>query len=461
MTKQIGLLLICIVFVFCTNAQTIQGVIKDDLNTPIENALIVREDDPSIWTKSQPDGSFTIDGSTSNTFKLAALHFNTEKGYSFTSTTGNNVVLDEDELLSSDVYHISFDHLRPGDYYTKEELKDDFPVPSGAGFYEPGDEGSNRALVDVNESVDPGGQSLRVKFPAGQLKTANSGVDARIPLAKTYKDNDFDGEELYLSYWIKFSDNFEFDKCGGKLPSLGGSDLGLRENLWKGRIMWRNGGSIQFYMELPHAEDGFDSDAERFWGDKEFDGGDICTNKFTPYLGSPGWHNIELHYKLDDGTPIGLFEGWVDGDKGHKVISSDIFGFYRRTGEGLENLTTNAILLSTFLGGSSTDYEPTEDIYAWFDEFRVSRTRINEYEKYAEGTITSTENQRNEEVLSVFPNPSQSGMFRLSESASYAVYNAQGELVKTGESQSIDLSVFPKGVYLLKMDENTVKIIHQ
>ena len=268
--------------------------------------------------------------------------------FSLSSTANVAIVMQPDVLLQTDYYHISFDHLRAGDFYSKEELKDDFPVPSGIGFYEAEDPTSNRAFVDTEISVDANGQSLRVRFPAGQLKTANSGIDARIPLAKTYKDNDFNGEELYLSYWIKFSDNFEFDKCGGKLPSLGGSDLGTRENLWKGRIMWRNGGSIQFYMELPHDEDGFDSDAERFWGEKEYDGGDICTNKFTSYLAAPGWHNIELHYKLDNGTPTGLFEGWVDGDKGHKIINSEIFGFYRRQGEGLENLTINAILLSTF-----------------------------------------------------------------------------------------------------------------
>ena len=365
-------------------------------------------------------------------------------------------MLQKDKLLDSDVYHISFDHLRPGDYYSKEELKNDFPVPSGAGFYEQTDETTNRAFVDTEISVD-GGQSLRVRFPAGQLKTANSGVDTRIPLTKTYKDNDFDGDELYLSYWIKLSDNFQLDKCGGKLPSLGGSDLGIRNNEWKGRIMWRNGGSIQFYPELPHSEDRFEADSLRFWGEKEFDGGDICTNEFTPYLSEPGWHNIELHYILDNGTPNGFFEGWVDGGKGHKIINSEVFGFYRRKGEGLENLTTNAILLSAFLGGSSTEYEPTEDTYAWFDEFRVSRSRINEYEKYANGIITSVSKIENGSL--VHPNPSYNGVFYLSKSTDWIIYDSYGSQLIKGNTSVVDLSNCSNGLYFLQSSNGIEKLI--
>lgn len=454
-----GLLVIFWVLMnFYLNAQNIVGKVIDDNGIPITNALVSQKSDLSVWTKTDVNGDFQLPGQQGDILKIGALHFQTNIGVEVISTSGKQYVLLEDELLSSDVYHISFDHLRPGDYYSKEELKHDFPVPSGAGFYQPGDETTNRAFVDNTESVDQDGQSLRVKFPAGKLKTASSGVDARIPLAKTYKDNDFDGNELYLSYWIKFSDNFEFDKCGGKLPSLGGSDLSLRQNLWKGRIMWRNGGSIQFYMELPHGEDGFNHDSLRFWGNKEFDGGNICSNKFTSYLRAPGWHNIELHYKLDDGTPIGLFEGWIDGDKGHKKIRSDAFGFYRRNGEGLEKLTTNAILLSTFLGGSSIDYEPIEDVYAWFDEFRVSRSRINEYEKYSNGIITGREWEENKEKK-VYPNPSLNGLFYLSEDQEWAVYSLCGIKIMVGTTSVIDLSKASSGTYILTTHNGYERVV--
>ena len=261
-------------------------------------------------------------------------------------------------------------------------------------------------------SLDKNGTSFKVRFPKGTLKTSGSGVDVRIPIAGTYKANTFKADDLYLSYWIKFSDNFDFTKCGGKLPSLGG-DYVLDNGRWKGRIMWRNGGSIQFYPELFGKEDSFDSDADRFWGDQLENNGSICTNKFTPLLASEGWHNVELHYKFETpGKNDGYFEGWVDGDKTHKVTNSDKFGLWRPK-DAADDITINYLLLSAFLGGSDlTDYAPLEDVYAWFDEFRISHTRINEYQKYK--TITAVEPLK-EGGLMIFPNPSSSGSFFLTK----------------------------------------------
>lgn len=443
-------------------AQSMQGVVFDEGNTPIENALVVREDDTSVWVKTASDGTFTIDGTTAQKYRIAALNFTTEKYHAFSNTSGNEITLANDALLDSDVYHISFDHLRPGDFYSIDELKKDFTIAYGKGFYDGSDPESNRSFVDVEESVDLDGTSLRVTFPKGKLKTADSGVDTRIYLSGNYKTADeFQADELYVSYWVKYSDNFDF-KCGGKMPSLGGEFVNSNDDgneRWKGRTMWRNGGSIQFYPELPHSEDKFDHDSLRFWGEKEFDGGDICTNQFTSYMRNGEWHNIELHYVLDDGVSGGLFEGWVDGGKGYKSIDSEVFGFYRRQNEGLDNLTLNFLMISTFFGGSSVDYEPDEDVYAWFDEFRVSSTRIDEYEKYT--LLTSEENGVEREPTSIYPNPSNTGVFTLSEAEHYVVYNAQGYLVKKAKSKSIDLSELSKGVYLVKMDEIAVKIIHE
>jgi len=330
--------------------------------------------------------------------------------------------------LAEDVIFIDFDDLQPTETYTKDQLIADFAANYGKGFYEGGADGSNRAAIDATQSVNGSGNSLRIRFPAGQLKTDDSGVDTRIPLAGTASNNTFAADELYFSYWIKFSDNFEFERCGGKLPSLGGADSLARTNQWKGRIMWRAGGSIQFYMELPHGDDGIDADSLRFWGDKEFDGGSICENRFTSYLTSTKWHNIELRYKLNtSGENDGLFEGWVDGGVGHKVVSSEVFGNYRPADGAQDKLTINSILISAFLGGSSDEYRMAEDTYIWIDDLRVSTERINEYFKYPQGEppssiqpsmavpksdmFQSTENyynalgQRERKVKSVFASP--------------------------------------------------------
>lgn len=103
------------------------------------------------------------------------------------------------------------------------------------------------------------------------------------------------------------------------------------------------------------------------------------------------WHNIELHYKLNSpGESDGLFEGWVDGGVGHKVVNSDVFGNYRPADGAQDHLTINSILISAFLGGSSDEYRMAEDTYIWIDDLRVSTEHINEYYKYAGGEPPSS-----------------------------------------------------------------------
>lgn len=450
----------CITYGF---SQQITGKVLNQENQPIVNALVSISANENIWTKTDENGDFTLAGEVSDKLVAAALGYETIKDYSLTSTENIEIILEEDPLLSSDVYHISFDHLRPGDYYSVEELKDDFIIAYGKGFYDGSDEASNRAAVDKSESVDPDGTSLKVKYPKGKLKTSDSGVDTRVYLSGNYKTGkSFTADELYFSYWVKFSDNFDF-KCGGKMPSLGGefenSDNGDNER-WKGRTMWRNGGSIQFYPELPHGEDKFEHDSLRFWGEKEYDGGDICTNEFTSYLTNGEWHNIELHYVLEKDGKAGWFEGWVDGDKEYKIINSEAFGFYRRPGEGLDNLTLNFIMISTFFGGSSVEYEPDEDVYAWYDEFRVSAERINEYDKYANNVITASEHPSVIEQFSIYPNPT-TGMLNLSEEVSWKILNLQGEELAEGIGETVNIEILVSGVYLLAAKGKVHKVMKQ
>lgn len=454
------LLALSIISSFWSLEAQISGNILNLDNTPIPNALVSLSSNRTIWTKSDENGLFEINAQLGDQLRIAALNYETIETYDIDENT-STITLQEDVLLSTDVYHISFDHLRPGDYYSLDELKNDFTVAYGKGFYDGSTEESNRAAVDIVESVDENGSSLRVKYPQGKLKTSESGVDTRIYLSGNYKTGtEFTADELYVSYWVKYDNNFDF-KCGGKMPSLGGefeNSIDGGNERWKGRTMWRNGGSIQFYPELPHSFDSFDHDSLRFWGDKEYDGGDICTNEFTPYLTNGEWHNIELHYVVDDGNPNGLFEGWVDGGKGHKVINSEVFGLYRRPGEGLDNLTINFIMISTFFGGSSVDYEPDQDVYAWYDEFRVSPTRIDEYSKY-QSVVTEIASQQFTNEIRVSPNPSSNGIFTVENVSDWSVTSIDGKSIATGTSNTIDLSEARSGVYILQIDQSKTKLI--
>ena len=363
-------------------AQNITGVVKNASGTPIANALVSNATNVNSYTKTATNGTFTIAGTTATKLTVAAFKYETRRNITVTSTSNFQIILNTDTYLlnTNNVYHLNFDHFRPGNSYSEAELKKDLPVGNGAGFASSStaaaNDPENRVSVDASIRVGTSGSSLKVRFPKNKLKTSASGIDVRVPLGESYKNNNFQADDLYISYWIKFSDNFDFTKCGGKLPSLGGEYTD--RSRWKGRIMFRRGGSIQFYPELEGSEDSFSSDFDRFWGVKEVDRGDICTNEFTPYLGDNQWHNIELHYKFETpGQNDGYFEGWVDGGLGYKRTNSDKFGFWRPTGSN--DISINYLLLSTFLGGSSTEYEQNQDVFAWFDEFKVSKNRINDF----------------------------------------------------------------------------------
>lgn len=69
-----------------------------------------------------------------------------------------------------------------------------------------------------------------------------------------------------------------------------------------------------------------------------------------------------------------------------------------------------------------------------------------------EGVSLST-NSHVKEEFSLYPNPSSSGIFNLKASNKWTVYNILGAKVKEGFESVIDISLQPKGVYLLKISK--------
>ncbi len=450
-------------FVCSVGYSQISGTVKDQTGAPIENALVCHSKNPSVWTKTDDDGKFSLPSGNSNTaLRIGALRYETIKSQTIGSGT---ITMATDALIEKegDVLHVGFDNLRPGNTYTKNELKDDFRIAYSKGFYEKNDESTDRASADYNESIDPGGVSLKVRFPKGQFVTDNSGIDTRIPLSGTFNTNYYQSTDLYLSYWVKFSENFDFDKCGGKLPSLGGTSINSpsrpddkNKNAWKGRIMWRNGGSIQFYMEVPGKDNWSPSNEERFWGSRmdNENTADICLMEYQNYLNKPGWHNIELHYRFETpGKDDGIFEGWVDG-KNHDIMKASVFNNYRLQGSRREDITINRLLISAFLGGSSKPekYVPNEDTYAWFDEFRVSETRINEYDKYTV-TLSNPNFESTNNTNTIYPIPSRDGVFYLKKESSWEVYDLMGKKLISGTGKTIQLEGYSQGMYFVRLDQ--------
>ncbi len=63
--------------------------------------------------------------------------------------------------------------------------------------------------------------------------------------------------------------------------------------------------------------------------------------------------------------------------------------------------------------------------------------------------------------LIVYPNPSETGIFKLSKSGHWKVYNLLGEMILEGTENQVDLSKFSRGNYFVKINSETRKLIYQ
>ncbi len=170
-------------------------------------------------------------------------------------------------------------------------------------------------------------------------------------------------KEYYLSYWVKFGDDFDFDgskQSGGKLPGLGGAG-GLcsggqtcnGDNGFTARYMWGENGRAKLYL--------YHMDKPTKWGEnfwfKDSDGNDR-------YFQPGQWHNLIQRVKINDGSQAnGEIDVWMDGEQ---VLSIDELRFVTNN-QRIDNL-----FFSTFHGGNSSDWWPDDTVYSYWDDFVVS-----------------------------------------------------------------------------------------
>ena len=64
------------------------------------------------------------------------------------------------------------------------------------------------------------------------------------------------------------------------------------------------------------------------------------------------------------------------------------------------------------------------------------------------------------ENLKLFPNPTKD-MLLLETESKITIYNAQGLLLQETAGKQIDLSAYPAGIYLLKVNDEMYKLIKQ
>ncbi len=89
---------------------------------------------------------------------------------------------------------------------------------------------------------------------------------------------------------------------------------------------------------------------------------------------------------------------------------------------------------------------------------RLNEMTLGIIQDFTTSLLQSKEEQTPEQV-SIYPNPSQDGVFNLSQISNWKVFTTLGQELKSGNSNSINLSEQPKGVYLFKTGQTIKRII--
>lgn len=327
----------------------------------------------------------------------------------------------------------------PQGIYTRDQLIQDWNTTSGNGFSRRG-RGEDRVTVVPTVAPDTG-NALKIIYPQGKADSKESGAQWETDLEKGYED-------LYLSYDMMFSPDFELVKPGpntgrtGKLPGLAGGlsfdDKDDKNTAWDGKLQFRDKDELEFNVKTP-----LNNSKHFTWLEQQY----------TVPKGR--WFNIEIRYKLNQvGKNDGIMQAWIDGE----LLGEYTNSVFRDN----PNVKINKIFFSTFYGGNVEDDAPTKDVFAYFDNFVVDTKRIDK----KVGNTTA-----NPPVLSVFthnpkttqlaiaPNPSNTGIFSLEKEASWSVFSLTGNLVATGKEKLIDLSGQSKGMYILKVNDSFNKLI--
>ncbi len=246
---------------------------------------------------------------------------------------------------------IDFNDNSLGDYLTSD-FNDDWDSPSY--FY-----GQSRTSM-VSESHNS--TALRILYP--EKKYGNSG---KVQFYHSIPKKD----EYYLSYWVKFSDNFDW-KRGGKLPGLcggtcnNGGDKPTGKDGWSARLMWRQNGSMEVYLYHP--------DQKIQYGDKVF---------FYVNATRGDWHHVVTRIKMNTPTnKDGIVQAWWD-DK--LVVDRQNIRF-----RDVDTFGVSKLVFDTFFGGNDITWAPEHDVYIYYDDFIISNTSIV--------NITSSEENETEPI---------------------------------------------------------------
>ncbi|XGV98298.1 MAG: polysaccharide lyase [Leptolyngbya sp. BL-A-14] len=197
---------------------------------------------------------------------------------------------------------------------------------------------------------------LRVRYPDGSASpTVNRKTGAPLGGVQFYANLPFAPQDsLRLSYYVRFSKDFNFVK-GGKLPGFfGGTETSGGHtpdgtNGFSTRFMWRREGQGEVYAYLPTSSKYGTSIGRGQW-------------TFTP----GNWHHLEQQVDLNQPQKNnGRVQVWLDGKK---VLDQNSLQF--RTTEALK---IEGIFFSTFFGGNDPSWATPKEVTIDFANFSVEQ----------------------------------------------------------------------------------------
>ncbi|MGV2827040.1 polysaccharide lyase [Myxosarcina sp. GI1(2024)] len=246
------------------------------------------------------------------------------------------------EPLSSNAISVGFEQHANNTIYSTDVQRQDWDAKWSMYM--------DKYSMITNEDAHSGDKSLKITYPSNAQ--SNVGAEWQIPSQKEY----------FLSYWVKFDKDFDFDGSkysGGKLPGLGADGLCAGGNSCNGnngftsRYMWRENGKAVLYL--------YHMDKPGAYGEDILLKGSDGSDK---YFARGKWHNLIQRVKINDGNQSnGEIDVWMDKEQ---VLSRDNLKFVTNN-QGIDNL-----FFSTFHGGSGSDWWPERDVNAYFDDFVVS-----------------------------------------------------------------------------------------
>jgi hypothetical protein len=214
----------------------------------------------------------------------------------------------------------------------------------------------NTGYIVTDEINNVSTQALRVTHAANELTYGY----------ELYADLNNDYDELYLSYNVKFSENFSSTR-GGKIPGLGGFP-GYTANtcptptqgFGAGNLYKRAGFSTTYHYDQTKGYCAWSGDAEP----------EVYMTD-TIWMNNGQWYNITQRVRINTFTggtanADGINEIWIDGRMMYQETNIKYLGTQNDT------LKIDHVKVMNFYGGDNVaDYAPKQTCYGYMDNFTI------------------------------------------------------------------------------------------